>query len=72
MNKNAEIDFNRCDPSTCDGASGRCPAVLACTRKLLEQEEPFGAPLLLSARLCTGCGACAGACPSCAIAIRNG
>ena len=72
VNKNAEVDFARCDPHLCDGGSGLCPATAACPRKLLEQEEPFGVPLLLSARLCTGCGACAGACPSCAISIRNG
>jgi Fe-S-cluster-containing hydrogenase component 2 len=72
VNKNAEVDFGRCNPHLCDGGSGSCAAAAACPRKLLEQEEPFGAPLLLSARLCTGCGACAGACPAGAITVHNG
>jgi Fe-S-cluster-containing hydrogenase component 2 len=72
MNKNAEVDFGRCNPHLCDGGSGGCLAAAACPRHLLEQEEPFGVPMLLSARLCTGCGACAGACPASAISVRNG
>lgn len=72
MNKNAEVDFGRCKPHLCDGGSGNCLGAAACPRHLLEQEEPFDMPMLLSARLCTGCGACAGACPAGAITVRNG
>jgi translation initiation factor RLI1 len=72
MDKSTQIDFNRCDPTACDGGSGLCQAVQACSRKLLEQEDPFDPPLLLSARLCRGCGACVSACPLGAIGITNG
>jgi translation initiation factor RLI1 len=69
MDKSTQIDFDRCDAAACDGGAGHCHAVPACSRKLLEQEEPFAPPLLLSARLCSGCGACVRACPLGAIRL---
>jgi ATP-binding cassette subfamily E protein 1 len=72
MDKTAQVDFARCDPRSCNSGSGACPAALECPRHLLEQEELFTPPLLLSARLCSGCGTCAGTCPLKAISIRYG
>ena len=71
MEKWARIDFNLCDPASCDGG-GRCAASVRCTRKLLEQEEPYEAPMLISKRLCVGCGNCVASCPCDAILISVG
>lgn len=72
MNKYANIDFGKCDPMTCDGNQGICAAARACTHKLLEQEEPMEPPMLLSIKMCVGCGTCVTACPLSAIEIKNG
>ncbi len=72
MNKYAIIDFNRCNPFVCNGGSGECKAVLSCSHKILLQEEPFESPLLLSMKLCVGCGDCIPACDLKAIEIKNG
>jgi len=72
MNKYATIDFDKCEPSRCDPVNGLCEAARACKRKLLVQEEAGEAPLLLSEKMCVGCGTCVAACPSSAIQIENG
>ena len=72
LNKYAIIDFERCDPRTCDSQHGLCAAARSCKKKLLQQEEPWESPILLSMKMCTGCGACVAACPLGAIRINNG
>ena len=72
MNKYATINFDKCEPSRCDSGSGVCEAARACKRKLLVQEEAGEAPLLLSEKMCVGCGTCVPACPLGAIQIKNG
>ena len=68
----ARVDFERCAPRQCDGAGGVCTAVGACTHRVLEQEDPFESPMLLSATMCVGCGDCVTACPFGAIVIERG
>lgn len=72
MRKYANIDFSLCNPRSHDPEHGVCLAVKACRHKLLEQEEPFEGPLLLSATMCVGCGDCVVACPCQAITITRG
>lgn len=72
MGKWARVDFNLCDPNSCDAAAGGCAASERCTHKLLEQEEPYEVPMLLSKRLCVGCGSCAKNCSCSAIVITIG
>jgi Fe-S-cluster-containing hydrogenase component 2 len=72
MNKWACVDFSICRPALCDGKTGACSASLACRKNLLEQEEPFDSPVLLSSRMCVGCGDCVTACPFGAVRIESG
>ena len=69
LGKSARINFERCKPETHDPENGKCDAVLACKKRLLEQEEYFESPMLFSAVMCVGCGDCVRACPSGAIQI---
>ena len=67
--KLALVDYNKCDPSRCEG--GVCAAVKACPRKLLVQEAPYEAPMT-DGFPCKACGDCAQSCPVKAILIVPG
>jgi Fe-S-cluster-containing hydrogenase component 2 len=70
MNKKCvKINFTLCKPHDCE--NGMCVAVEACTKQLLEQEEPFEPPMLLTL-MCSGCGNCVRACPRDALEITTG
>lgn len=69
--KYANINFEICDPRRCDYDSGSCPALESCKHKLLEQEDPFECPMLLSVTMCVGCADCVRACPLGAIQIER-
>jgi len=72
MKKNAYVDLVKCDPLKCDPEQGICQAAKNCTHKILEQEDPFEPPMLLSEFMCVGCGDCIDDCPFHAIRIRSG
>lgn len=72
MRKFASIDFSVCNPKIHDCENGLCAAAYACGHRLLEQEEPFESPILLSATMCVGCGECVSACPLHAITVSRG
>ncbi len=64
--KAAVVNFNKCRPENCEG--GVCPAIKACSHRLLKQEKLYDFPMTDSG-LCQGCGNCARACPLNAIEI---
>jgi len=72
MNKHASVDFNLCNPCKHDPEKGICLASAACKKGVLEQEDDFETPVLLSARMCAACGDCVRACPVNAISIVGG
>jgi ATP-binding cassette subfamily E protein 1 len=72
VNKYAKIDFDKCRAEGCDPEKGICRAASACKHKVLEQEEPFDSPMLLSMKLCVGCGDCVTVCPLSAIELKSG
>jgi Fe-S-cluster-containing hydrogenase component 2 len=72
VNKYISVDFSICIPSECDSKGGTCRASEECTKNLLEQEEPYEAPVLLSSKMCVGCSDCVRACPLGAIKIESG
>jgi len=69
--KAARVDFETCDARTCAPENGRCAAVEACTKKLLEQDEPYDSPMLLSAVMCVACGDCVRVCRLEAVTIKR-
>jgi translation initiation factor RLI1 len=72
MRKYTEVDFTQCDPGECGVRDGTCVAVKACTHKLLEQEDPYEPPVLLSSSMCSGCAQCVRECPLGALRISGG
>jgi Fe-S-cluster-containing hydrogenase component 2 len=66
--KMATVDFKICRPDQCD--SGKCPAVAACPRHLIRQEDPYDPPMM-NPSICQGCRDCARACPLGAISITE-
>ena len=72
MKKYCVIDFEMCYPHAHDAVHGLCDAAKACIHKLIEQEDSFDAPFLMSKAMCTGCGKCASACSLHAVTIKTG
>ena len=62
------LDYQRCDPSCCDG--GVCKAAQVCDRKVLRQEKPGELPDLYPS-MCLGCIDCLAACPRDAIRLMQ-
>jgi translation initiation factor RLI1 len=71
MGKFIVIDFKKCNPHICDPENGLCAAAAACSHHLLEQEEAFGSPMLLSSKMCVACSDCSKACPLGAISVAT-
>ena len=67
--KIALVAFDQCHPDQCDN-QGICPAVAACPRHLIRQEDPYDPPMM-NPSICQGCRDCARACPLGAISITE-
>jgi translation initiation factor RLI1 len=72
MQKWVDIITDRCLPDKCGQEHGLCQAVDACKHNMLEQEEPYEVPMLISRKMCVGCGDCVKACPLQAIMLSSG
>ncbi len=70
--KYAVVNYQACEPRKCNPKHGFCKAAQVCSHSILIQEEPGEPPMLLSARLCVGCGDCVRECPFKAISIQYG
>lgn len=70
--KRIVIEFKLCDPRACAPHAGTCAACKACKLKLLIQEAPLEPPMLVSQRMCVGCGECVKECPRGALVVGSG
>ena len=66
----AIVYYDLCKPEKCDPAKGICTAVSVCKRRILEQEEPFDAPICFPDDMCQSCGDCTRVCPLIAIKME--
>ncbi len=70
--KYLKINYDACRPYKCDSNRGLCKAVSACPHDILIQEEPGDPPMLLSAKMCVGCGDCVAKCPFDVLEVQHG
>lgn len=67
--KRLVVEFKKCEPRKCNPEAGVCRACAACNKKLLIQESADEAPMLVSERMCVGCGDCVHVCPCGALRV---
>ncbi|MDY7033094.1 MAG: 4Fe-4S binding protein [Thermodesulfobacteriota bacterium] len=67
----AVVDYGTCNPTECDPENGVCPAVTACTHKVIKQiDGSFESPMIFQ-DMCMGCWDCIEACPLDAVSIKR-
>ena len=67
----ALVDYGICNPNKCNPDEGICPAVAACSHKVIKQlDGVFQQPMIFT-DMCMGCWDCIEACPLDAIKIKN-
>ena len=67
----ASVNYDICNPKTCDQDEGRCAAVSACTHKVIKQiDGVFEQPMVFQ-DMCMGCWDCIEACPLDAISAKH-
>lgn len=67
----AMLDYEICNPEQCEPDSGKCPAICACSYKVIKQiDGAFEQPLIFQ-DMCMGCWECIEACPLGAIYIYH-
>ena len=59
----AMVDYDKCNPSQCNPETGKCPAVSACTHKVLTQIDGAFEPPVVFQDMCMGCWDCIETCP---------
>jgi len=65
------VDYGKCNPKECDPDKGLCPAVPACTHKVIKQiDGVFESPMVFQ-DMCMGCWDCIEACPLEAIEMKH-
>jgi translation initiation factor RLI1 len=59
----ATVNYDICNPNTCDPAEGRCAAAAACTHKVMKQIDGLFEQPMIFQDMCMGCWDCIEACP---------
>ena len=67
----AVIDYDTCSPKSCNPEEGICPAVQACSHKVMKQiDGSFEQPMVFQ-DMCMGCWDCIEACPLKAVSAKH-
>ena len=71
--KYAVVDYNKCEVEAYNDSESftGCPAARECPKDVLIQEDLDDPPMLMSPRMCVGCGKCVPECPVSAIKINT-
>ncbi len=67
----AVVDYEKCNPATCSPEKGDCPAVSACTHKVIKQIDGVFEPPIIFQHMCLACWDCIEACPMDAIERKH-
>jgi translation initiation factor RLI1 len=59
----AAVNYDICNPNTCDPEEGRCASATACTHKVMKQIDGFFEQPMIFQDMCMGCWDCIEACP---------
>ena len=65
------VDYEKCDPKKCNPDKGICPALTACTHRVLKQIDGAFEPPMVFQDMCMGCWDCIEACPLEAIEMKH-
>lgn len=67
----AAINYDICNPKSCNPDEGICLAALACSQKVIKQiDGPFEQPLVFQ-DMCMDCWDCIEACPLNAVSAKH-
>ncbi|MBT4483681.1 MAG: 4Fe-4S binding protein [Candidatus Latescibacteria bacterium] len=66
----ALIQFEKCNPETCNPKEGKCISIKACKKSIISQEMDYDIPMVFPIEICLGCGDCVKECPLGAIQIK--
>jgi translation initiation factor RLI1 len=65
------VDYEICDPKTCNPEEGRCASAAACTHRVIKQiDGAFEQPMVFM-DMCMGCFDCIEACPLKAVSAKH-
>jgi translation initiation factor RLI1 len=67
----ALVNYDICNPYTCNPDEGVCAAVKACTHKVIKQIDGVFEPPIVFQDLCMGCWDCIEACPLDAVQMKH-
>jgi translation initiation factor RLI1 len=67
----ATVNYDICNPTTCNPEEGRCAAATACTHRVMKQIDGLFEQPMIFQDMCMGCWDCIETCPLKAVYARH-